>query len=51
VQEISNAPQAEPPASIAPAVVEGMQRSLSQLLTDDPAASPETEVQSTTKRG
>ena len=35
----------------APAVVEGMQRSLSQLLTDDLAAAPETEVQSTTKRG
>ena len=49
--EVGNAPQAEPPASIAPAVVDGMQRSLSQLLTDDPAASPETEVQSTTKRG
>ena len=49
--EVGNAPQAEPPMSIAPVVVEGMQRSLSQLLTDNLSASPETEVQSTTKRG
>ena len=36
---------------IAPAVLDGMQRSLTGMLTDDPAASPQTEVQSTTKRG
>jgi flagellar protein FlgJ len=52
VHQVSNAPLVEPPVSIAPAVVEGMQRSLSRLLTDDLSASPETEVQSTTtKRG
>jgi peptidoglycan hydrolase FlgJ len=49
--ETSIASQADPRTPIAPAVVEGMQRSLSQLLTDDPAASPDAEVQSTTKRG
>ena len=51
VHQVSNAPLVEPPVSIAPAVVEGMQRSLSRLLTDDLSASPETEVQSITKRG
>ncbi len=41
--------------SIAPAVVEAMHRSLSRLITDQPAASPEFEsqvkIQPTTKRG
>ncbi len=36
---------------IAPAVLDGMQRSLSGILADDTAASPVTEVQFTTTRG
>jgi peptidoglycan hydrolase FlgJ len=36
---------------IAPKVLDGMKRSLSELLSNDLAASPETEIQSTTKRG
>lgn len=38
-------------AFIAPAVLDGMQRSLSGLLSGEAAPSPEAEVQSTTKRG
>jgi flagellar protein FlgJ len=53
------APQVDPQVSIAPAVVEEMQRSLSQLIADDLAASPGSgsrtdspaEIQSTTQRG
>ncbi|MEP9389723.1 rod-binding protein [Mesorhizobium sp. KR9-304] len=53
------APEVDRGASIAPAVVEGMQRSLSQLITDELTASPEserptdgpTEIQSITERG
>ena len=37
--------------SIAPTVLDGMQRSLSDLLSDEVMASPEAEIQSTTKRG
>ena len=36
---------------IAPAVLDGMQRSLSELLGDEIPASPEAGIQSTTKRG
>jgi flagellar protein FlgJ len=43
---------AEPdrPGSIAPAVVEGMRRSLSELLVEETASPAETELQSITKR-
>lgn len=36
---------------VAPAVIDAMQRSLSGLIADEPAARAETTVQSTTKRG
>ncbi|MDQ2704689.1 MAG: rod-binding protein [Pseudomonadota bacterium] len=48
---VNKVPQDEPPAPIAPIVVEGMQRSLSQLLTDGLTAPPQAEIQSTTRRG
>ena len=53
--EVSDAQQPDLEMSIAPAVVEAMHRSLSRLIADEPAASPEVksqaEVQPTTKRG
>ena len=53
--EVSDAQQPDLEMSIAPAVIEAMHRSLSRLIADEPAASPEVksqaEVQPTTKRG
>ena len=43
--------QAESSFTVAPAVIDAMQRSLSGLIADEPAASAETTVPSTTKRG
>jgi flagellar protein FlgJ len=37
--------------TVAPSVLDGMQRSLSELLTDDLGSSPEAAIQSITKRG
>ena len=53
--EVGNARQPGPEPSIAPAVAEAMHRSLSRMIADEPAASPDvesqTKVQPTTKRG
>lgn len=43
--------RAESSFTVAPAVIDAMQRSLSGLIADELAASAETTVQSTTKRG
>ena len=53
--EVGDAQQPDLEMSIAPAVIEAMHRSLSRLITDEPAAAPEFEsrvkVQPTIKRG